>query len=89
MGQTAEVLAKEFGITRAEQDQFALRSHERATAAWKRGFFTDEVVPVPAQVTGGAAVSMDVGPRAESVARSAGQAEADLRSGEWDRYRRQ
>ena len=64
MGQTAEVLAKEFGITRAEQDQFALRSHERATAAWKRGFFTDEVVPVPTQVTGGAAVSMDVGPRA-------------------------
>ena len=88
MGQTAEVLAKEFGITRAEQDQFALLSHERATAAWKRGFFTDEVVPVPTQVTGGAAVSMDVGP-GESVARSAGQVEADLRSGEWDRYRRQ
>ena len=32
MGQTAEVLAKEFGITRAEQDQFALASHQRAVA---------------------------------------------------------
>jgi acetyl-CoA C-acetyltransferase/acetyl-CoA acyltransferase len=63
MGQTAEVLAKEFGITRAEQDEFALKSHQRAAAAWKRGFFADEVVPVPAELTGGAAVAMDVGPR--------------------------
>lgn len=43
MGQTAEILAKDFGITRAEQDQFALESHQKAVAAWKRGFFTDEV----------------------------------------------
>jgi acetyl-CoA acetyltransferase family protein len=64
MGQTAEVLAQEFGITRAEQDRFALRSHELANAAWKRGFFADEVVPVPADVNGGTAVSMDIGPRA-------------------------
>lgn len=64
MGQTAEVLAKEFGISRSEQDQFALRSHERATAAWKRGFFTEEVVPVPVEVAGGAAVTLDIGPRA-------------------------
>lgn len=64
MGQTAEVLAKEFGIARAEQDEFALRSHQKATAAWKRGFYADEVVPVPAELTGGEAVSMDTGPRA-------------------------
>jgi acetyl-CoA C-acetyltransferase/acetyl-CoA acyltransferase len=63
MGQTAEVLAKEFGIGRAEQDQFALTSHERAVAAWKRGFFADEVVPVPAELTGGVPVAMDTGPR--------------------------
>ena len=37
MGQTAEVLAKEFAITRAEQDQFALTSHQRAVAAWSAG----------------------------------------------------
>ena len=86
MGQTAEVLAKEFGITRAEQDEFALRSHQRAVAAWKRGFFTDEVVPVPANVTGGAAVTTGHRPAAEPVARSAGQAEADLRSQERHRH---
>jgi acetyl-CoA acyltransferase len=63
MGQTAEVLASEFGITRAEQDEFALTSHQRAVAAWKRGFFADEVVPVPADLTGGAPVEMDTGPR--------------------------
>jgi acetyl-CoA acetyltransferase family protein len=63
MGQTAEVLAKEFGITRAEQDQFALVSHQRAVAAWKRGFFADEVVPVPAELNGGVPVAMDTGPR--------------------------
>jgi len=64
MAQTAEVLANEFGITRAEQDQFALMSHERAVAAWKRGFFADEVVPVPAELSGGSPIAMDTGPRA-------------------------
>jgi acetyl-CoA C-acetyltransferase/acetyl-CoA acyltransferase len=63
MGETAEVLVKEFGITREEQDRFALTSHERAVAAWKRGFYADEVVPVPAELTGGAAVDRDTGPR--------------------------
>jgi acetyl-CoA acetyltransferase family protein len=63
MGQTAEVLAKEFAITRAEQDQFAFASHQRAVGAWKRGFFADEVVPVPADVAGGTVVAMDTGPR--------------------------
>jgi acetyl-CoA C-acetyltransferase/acetyl-CoA acyltransferase len=63
MGETAEVLAKEFGITRDEQDRFALTSHERAVAAWRRGFYADEVVPVPAELTGGAALDRDTGPR--------------------------
>ncbi|MFO0826185.1 MAG: thiolase family protein [Gemmataceae bacterium] len=64
MGQTAEVLAKEFGISRLEQDEFAVRSHQRTAAAWKRGFFADEVVPVPADLTKGEAVTTDIGPRA-------------------------
>ena len=63
MGQTAEILAKEFGITREQQDQFALASHQKAIAAWKRGFFAGEVVPVPAEFTRGDAVSLDTGPR--------------------------
>ncbi len=45
MGETAELLAKEHGISREEQDAFALRSHQRATAA--RGRLAEEIVPVP------------------------------------------
>jgi len=45
MGETAEVLAKEHGISREEQDAFALRSHQRATAA--RARLAEEIVPVP------------------------------------------
>jgi acetyl-CoA C-acetyltransferase/acetyl-CoA acyltransferase len=61
MGETAEVLAKEFGITRAAQDEFALWSHQRTAAAWERCFFEGEVMPVP--IPGGEPVAKDVGPR--------------------------
>jgi len=44
MGQTAEVLAREFAISREEQDAFALQSHQRADAAWQSGWFDDEVM---------------------------------------------
>jgi len=47
MGETAEVLAREFGISRDEQDAFALRSHRLAAAAWSEGRMEQEVVPVP------------------------------------------
>lgn len=43
MGQTAEVLAKDYGISRREQDEFALESHKRATAARSR--LAEEIVP--------------------------------------------
>ena len=46
MGQTAEVLARELGITRNAQDELALMSHRRATAAHEEGRFTDEIMPV-------------------------------------------
>jgi acetyl-CoA acetyltransferase family protein len=46
MGETAEVLAREFGISREEQDRFALASHEKTIAAWDEGRMADEVVPV-------------------------------------------
>ncbi|MBI4912438.1 MAG: thiolase family protein [Acidobacteria bacterium] len=45
MGITAENLAKEYGISRAEQDAFAFQSHQRAAAAWKSGKFSTECVP--------------------------------------------
>ncbi len=44
MGQTAEVLAREFAVSRQEQDTFALQSHQRAHAAWEQGWFDDEVM---------------------------------------------
>ncbi len=46
MGQTAEVLAHRFGITREQQDTYALRSHQRVGAAWAHGVFADEVEPL-------------------------------------------
>jgi acetyl-CoA C-acetyltransferase len=46
MGQTAEVLAKEHGISRAEQDEFALASQRKCEVARKEGRFADELSPV-------------------------------------------
>jgi acetyl-CoA acetyltransferase family protein len=47
MGETAEVLAKEFKISRDEQDRFALRSHQNAERATKEGLLKSEILPVP------------------------------------------
>ena len=47
LGEGAELLADRYSISREEQDAFAVRSHQRAHAAWERGAFADEVVPVP------------------------------------------
>ncbi|MFB5190405.1 acetyl-CoA C-acetyltransferase [Alicyclobacillus fastidiosus] len=46
MGHTAERVAARFGVTREDQDRFAVRSHERAAAAIDGGVFQDEIVPV-------------------------------------------
>ncbi len=51
MGLTAERLAKRYGITREQADEFSLRSHQRAIAAIEAGKFADEVVPVPVSFT--------------------------------------
>ncbi|MCC7460788.1 MAG: thiolase family protein [Proteobacteria bacterium] len=62
MGQTAQILANEYHISREEQDAFALRSHQRASAANKNGRFAQEMTTVylPKEKT---SVDMDVGPR--------------------------
>jgi acetyl-CoA C-acetyltransferase len=46
MGITAEMVAEKYGISREEQDRFALESHRRAAAAWAAGQFDAEAVPV-------------------------------------------
>lgn len=47
MIETAENLARDYGITRTEADEYAVMSHQRAAAAWDAGKFDDEIVPVP------------------------------------------
>ena len=47
MGQTAEVLARQYGITREESDEYALDSQKKAEAAIAAGRFKDEIVPAP------------------------------------------
>ncbi|MGX6445395.1 acetyl-CoA C-acetyltransferase [Neobacillus sp. K501] len=46
MGHTAEQVAKKYGISREDQDAFAVRSHQRAAKAIQEGKFVDEIVPV-------------------------------------------
>jgi 3-oxoadipyl-CoA thiolase len=71
LGETAEVVAERYKISRAEQDAFAVESQRRAERALKECVFTDELVPVP--LPDGSTFSKDEYPRAgttmESVAK--------------------
>ena len=51
MGLTAENLARQYEVTREEQDAFALRSHRRAAAAQDAGKFDEEIVPLEVELT--------------------------------------
>ena len=66
MGETAEVLVRDFGISRREQDIYALESHRRWTAANDSGKFKNEVIPVyvPPKFV---AVEEDIGPRRDET----------------------
>jgi acetyl-CoA acyltransferase len=75
MGLTAERLAKRFGISRDQADEFSLNSHKKAIAAIQAGRFEDEIVPVPVSFTtpNGAkpkridiSFKVDEGPRADT-----------------------
>lgn len=65
MGQTAENVARKWNISRAAQDEFALRSQARTAAAIAAGYFADEIVPV--QIRAGV-VDKDGCPRPDSTA---------------------
>jgi acetyl-CoA acyltransferase len=76
MGLTAERLAKRFGISREQADEFSLNSHKKAIAAIQGGKFEDEIVPVPVSFTtpnGSKPKRMEIifkideGPRADST----------------------
>lgn len=64
MGVTAENVAAKFGITREAQDIFALKSHQKAVAAIKRGDFDSEIVPVT--LADGTVVTRDEHPREDT-----------------------
>jgi len=67
MGETAEVLAKRYQITREEQDHFALVSHQRAARATESGRFREEIAPVFLPPRYEETVPDDVGFRAEQT----------------------
>ncbi|HEY6477546.1 MAG TPA: thiolase family protein [Polyangia bacterium] len=71
MGNTAENVARQFGVSREQQDAFALASHQKAVAAWTRGDFAAEVLPVKTRIFDGEiwrdlTVDRDEGPRADT-----------------------
>jgi len=59
MGETAENVAERWNVSREDQDEFALASHQRAVAAWESGLFDREVVPLDG-------ISRDEGPRSDT-----------------------
>ncbi|MGO9292554.1 MAG: acetyl-CoA C-acyltransferase [Streptosporangiaceae bacterium] len=64
MGETAENVAARYDVTRAETDQFALRSHQRAVRAGQDRIFSREIIPVP--LPSGATMTADDGPRPDT-----------------------
>lgn len=70
MPQTAENVAEQFGISRADQDKFALESQKRTAAAQQLGFFAKEIIPVAIPQRKGEAVIVDADehPRASTTA---------------------
>jgi acetyl-CoA C-acetyltransferase len=72
MVETAENLRREYGIPRAEQDELALRSHQRAVDAHERGTFAEEIVPVEVtnRKAGARLIDRDEHPRADTTLES-------------------
>jgi acetyl-CoA C-acetyltransferase len=75
MIETAENLARDYAISRDAADAYAVRSHQRAAAAWDKGLFEDELVPVPVPQRKGDAVifDRDEGYRADATMESLGR----------------
>ncbi|MDV9175313.1 thiolase family protein [Streptomyces sp. W16] len=78
MGETAEEVAALDGITRADSDAFALRSHQRAVAAQESGHFDREIVPVAVK---GGEVTRDEGPRPGTTLEKLGSLRTIFREG--------
>ena len=84
MGETAENVAGRYGISREDQDAFALRSHRRAVAAQEEGRFAEQLIPVDAPgVKRGETVTVtaDEGPRPETTLERLGALRPAFRDG--------
>lgn len=83
MIETAENLARDYGITREAADAYAVRSHQRAAQAWAAGRFDAEVVPVSVPQKKGEAllVARDEGVRADASPASLGKLRALMKGG--------
>jgi acetyl-CoA C-acetyltransferase len=82
MGEAAEHIAAKCGVSRAEQDRFSAQSHQRAAAAWERGAFAGEIVPVT--VGSGAkarTVARDEGIRPDTTAEGLAKLKPSFREG--------
>jgi acetyl-CoA acyltransferase len=72
MGQTAEAVARTYGISREQQDAFALKSHQKAVAAYAAGKFNTQMIPVKTKLKDEAGdwhevmLDKDEGPRADT-----------------------
>src|ERR1700688_2718674 len=62
MGEAADYIAEKCGVSRADQDRFSAQSQQRAAAAWERGSFNAEIVPV----------TVDSGAKARTITRDEG-----------------
>ena len=83
MGETAENVAERYGVSREDQDAFALESHRRAIAAQEAGKFDEEIVTVDAPQPKGPPVTVhsDEGPRADTSLEKLAKLRAVFREG--------
>ena len=92
MGMTGENVAQKYGVTREQQDEYAVSSHQKAVQAWKECRFKSQIVPVelPAKKKGEAPVlfEKDEGPREDSQRSGVGQFEACIQE-RWHSHSRQ
>jgi 3-oxoadipyl-CoA thiolase len=79
MGETGENVAERYGVSREDQDAFALRSHQRAVAAAEEGRFAEEIVPV--ELNGDGAFERDEGPRPDTSLEKLAKLKPSFREG--------
>ena len=76
MLETAENVRRQYSIPRDQQDELALRSHERAVAAQRSGAFAEEIVPVPTAGAADGVIELDEHPRADTTLEALGRLRA-------------